>query len=160
GLAETTTWAFLPRAQAELFAGDLPIVALANPISSDLDVLRPSLIPNLAAAAGRNAARGLPDSALFEIGPRFEGAKPGAQANVAWGLRSGNPSARPWAGGRRPVDAYDAKADATAALEAAGASITGVQTSGGAPGWFHPGRSGVLKLGNQVLATFGELHPR
>ncbi len=164
GLAETTTWAFLPRAQAELFAGDLPIVALANPISSDLDVLRPSLIPNLAAAAGRNAARGLPDSALFEVGPRFEAAKPGAQVNVACALRSGHTSARHWAGTRRAVDAYDAKADAMAALEAAGAGVAGLQTAsgaaGGAPAWYHPGRAGVLKLGNQILAAFGELHPR
>ena len=164
GLAETTTWAFLPRAQAELFAGDLPIVALANPISSDLDVLRPSLIPNLAAAAGRNAARGLQDSALFEVGPRFEAAKPGAQVNVACALRSGHTSVRHWAGTRRAVDAYDAKADAMAALEAAGAGVAGLQTAsgaaGGAPAWYHPGRAGVLKLGNQILAAFGELHPR
>ncbi len=164
GLAETTTWAFLPRAQAELFAGNLPIVALANPISSDLDVLRPSLIPNLAAAAGRNAARGLPDNALFEIGPRFEAAKPGAQVTIAAVLRSGHTSARHWAGTRRAVDAYDAKADAMAALEAAGAAIAGMQTASGAaavaPGWYHPGRAGVLKLGNQILAAFGELHPR
>jgi len=61
------------------------------------------------------------------------------------------------------VDALDAKADALAALEAAGAAVGGLQTAagpaGGTPGWYHPGRSGVLKLGNQVMAAFGELHP-
>ena len=164
GLAETTTWTFLPRAQAELFAGDLPVVTLANPISSDLDALRPSVIPNLAAAAGRNAARGMPDSVLFEIGPRFEGHKPGQQALIACTLRAGHTAARHWSGGRRSVDAFDARSDAIAALEAAGASVNGLQTTsaaqGGVPPWFHPGRSGALKLGNQVLATFGELHPR
>jgi phenylalanyl-tRNA synthetase beta chain len=159
GLNETTTWAFLPRAQAELFLGDLPLVTLANPISSDLDAMRPSLIPNLAAAAGRNAARGMSDCAFFEVGPRFEGSTPGKQTLVAACLRAGSPSARHWAGTRRSVDALDAKADALAALEAAGASVASLQTAVGAPGWYHPGRSGVLKLGNQILAAFGELHP-
>ena len=163
GLNETTTWSFLPSAQAELFRGELPLVCLSNPISADLDALRPSLIPNLAAAAGRNAARGMHDSALFEIGPRFEGPKPGQQVLVAASLRAGHSSARHWSGARRAVDALDAKADALAALEAAGAALAGVQTAqgpaGGAPGWYHPGRAGVLKLGNQIVAAFGELHP-
>ena len=163
GLNETTTWSFLPGAQGDLFRGELPVVSLANPISADLDVLRPSLIPNLAAAAGRNASRGMADCALFEVGPRFEGPKPGQQVLVACALRSGHTTARHWAGSRRPVDALDAKADALAALEAAGAGVAGLQTAagpaGGVPAWYHPGRSGVLKLGNQVLAAFGELHP-
>ena len=159
GLNETTTWAFLPSAQATLFKGDLPLVTLANPISSDLDAMRPSLIPNLAAAAGRNAARGMNDCALFEVGPRFEGSKPGQQTLVAAALRAGHTTARHWAGTRRAVDALDAKADALAALEAAGTPVSGLQTTTGAPAWYHPGRSGVLKLGNQVLAAFGELHP-
>ena len=159
GLNETTTWSFLPGAQADLFRGDLPVVSLANPISSDLDVLRPSLIPNLAAAAGRNAARGMADVALFEVGPRFEGPKPGQQVLVACALRAGHTTARHWAGSRRPVDALDAKADALAALEAAGAGVAGLQTAGGVPAWYHPGRAGVLKLGNQIMAAFGELHP-
>jgi phenylalanyl-tRNA synthetase beta chain len=159
GLNETTTWSFLPSAQAELFRGDLPLVTLANPISADLDAMRPSLIPNLAAAAGRNAARGFADSALFEIGPRFEGPKPGQQTNIAAVLRAGHTTARHWSGSRRAVDALDAKADALAALEAAGASVAGLQTIPGGGACYHPGRSGVLKLGNQVLAAFGELHP-
>jgi phenylalanyl-tRNA synthetase beta chain len=161
GLHETTTWAFLPRAQAEAFLGDHPLVTLANPISADLDAMRPSLIPNLASAAGRNAARGFADVALFEVGPRFEGPKPGQQALVAAVLRAGHTTARHWAGTRRPVDAMDAKADALAALEAAGAGVAGLQTAVGVdvPGWYHPGRAGVLKLGNQILAAFGELHP-
>lgn len=159
GLNETTTWAFLPRAQAELFLGDLPLVTLANPISSDLDAMRPSLIPNLAAAAGRNAARGMTDVALFEVGPRFEAGAPGKQVMVAACLRAGSTTGRHWSGTRRAVDALDAKADALAALEATGASVASLQTFTGAPGWYHPGRSGVLKLGNQILAAFGELHP-
>ncbi len=159
GLNETTTWSFLPKAQAELFLGDLALVSLANPISSDLDALRPSLIPNLAAAAGRNAARGMNDCSLFEVGPRFEGSKPGQQVMIAATLRSGQTAPRHWAGLARPVDALDAKADALAVLDAAGVSAQSLQTALGAPGWYHPGRSGLLKQGNQILAAFGELHP-
>jgi phenylalanyl-tRNA synthetase beta chain len=163
GLNETVTWAFLARAQAEKFLGDHALVLLANPISSDLDAMRPSLIPNLATAAGRNAARGMADVGLFEVGPRFEGMKPGQQALVACALRGGHTTPRHWTGSRRPVDALDAKADAIAGLDAAGAGIPGLQTGAGpgsgVPAWYHPGRAGVLKLGNQVLAAFGELHP-
>lgn len=160
GLNETVTWAFLPSAQAELFRGELPLVTLANPISADLDAMRPSLLPNLITAAGRNAARGLGDSALFEVGPRFEGGAPGQQVNIAATLRAGHTTARHWAGTRRPVDAMDAKADAIAVLEAAGLNPIGLQAVAAAPGWYHPGLSGVLKLGNQVVAAFGVIHPR
>ena len=160
GLNETVTWAFLPRAYAELFRGELPLVVLANPISSDLDAMRPSLLPNLVTAAGRNAARGLADSGLFEVGPRFEGGAPGQQANMAATLRAGHTTPRHWAGTRRPVDAMDAKADAIAVLEAAGLNPVGLQAVAAAPGWSHPGLSGVLKLGNQVVAVFGVIHPR
>jgi phenylalanyl-tRNA synthetase beta chain len=163
GLNEATTWAFLPKAQAELFLDGLPLVLLANPISSELDAMRPSLLPNLATATGRNAARDMLDVSLFEIGPRFEGLKPGEQTLAACALRAGHTGPRHWSEGRRPVDALDAKADALATLEAAGLPNSALQTAagpvGGAPEWFHPGRSGALRLGNQILAVFGELHP-
>ncbi len=160
GLNETVTWAFLPSAQANLFRGELPLVTLANPISADLDAMRPSLLPNLITAAGRNAARGMADGALFEVGPRFEGGAPGQQVNMAATLRAGHTTARHWAGTRRPVDAMDAKADAIAVLEAAGLNPIGLQAVAAAPGWYHPGLSGVLKLGNQIVAAFGVIHPR
>jgi phenylalanyl-tRNA synthetase beta chain len=163
GLNETVTWAFCSKAHADLFTLGTT-VPLANPISADLDVLRPSIIPNLIAGAGRNAARGLHDSNLFEVGPRFEGFKPGEQTLLAAGVRTGHTNPRHWAGTRRAVDAMDAKADALAVLEAAGVSASGLQTGvgpkDGTPEWLHPGRSGVLKQGNQVFAWFGEVHPR
>jgi phenylalanyl-tRNA synthetase beta chain len=161
GLAETVTWSFLARAQASLFGEDAKLVPLDNPISADLDVLRPSLAPNLLTAAARNAARGLDNAALFEVGPRFDGFKPGEQTTIAGGVRAAHTSDRHWSGLRRPVDALDAKADALAVLGVLGVNPASLQVSGGgAPGWYHPGRSGTLKLGNQVLATFGMVHPR
>jgi phenylalanyl-tRNA synthetase beta chain len=161
GLVEAVTYSFLPAAQAELFGGVPEALRLVNPISADLDVMRPSILPNLAAAAGRNADRGLPDCALFEIGPQFAGDRPEDQAIVATGLRAGANGPRHWAERPRPVDLFDAKADALTVLAAVGAPGDGMQVTRDAPAWYHPGRSGALRLGPKaVLAWFGELHPR
>ena len=159
GLVEAVTFSFLPRTHAALFgAGDAPI-ALANPISTDLEIMRPSVLPNLVAAAGRNLDRGSPDPALFEIGAQFHGAEPGQQRLAVAGIRADGAGARHWQVKRRAVDVFDAKADALAALSAAGLSPESVQVVAGGPAWYHPGRSGQCRLGNKVVATFGELHP-
>lgn len=160
GLIETVTWSFMSSAQAVLFGGDKPALNLANPISSDLDRMRPSLLPNLAAAAGRNADRGFKDVDLFEIGPQFDGPEPGQQRQVAAGLRAGRAVPRHWSEKTRPVDLFDAKADLLAAIAAAGANPDSFQVIAGGPSWYHPGRSGTLKLGNKEVAYFGELHPK
>ncbi|MGE5504478.1 MAG: phenylalanine--tRNA ligase subunit beta [Actinomycetota bacterium] len=159
GLVESVTWSFLPQAHAELFGGGAEAMRLANPISSDLDVMRPSVLPNLVAAAGRNADRGLKDFGLFEIGAQFDGPEPGQQRTVAGGLRAGRSGPRHWTGAPRAVDAFDAKADALAVLAAAGANPDSFQVAATAPAWYHPGRSGSLMLGNKPVAHFGELHP-
>ncbi|MDR3436965.1 phenylalanine--tRNA ligase subunit beta [Telmatospirillum sp.] len=160
GLVETVTWSFLPSAVAELFGGGKAELKLANPISADLDALRPSVLANLVLAAGRNADRGFKDLALFEVGPEFNGDQPGEQRLVAGGLRTGRAIGRHWAEQARPVDAFDAKADAVGAIAAAGGPADGLQVVAEAPAWYHPGRSGSLKLGPKVIAAFGEIHPR
>lgn len=159
GLRETVTWSFLPTEQARLFGGGDEAMKLANPISSDLDCMRPSILPNLATAAGRNAARGFADVALFEVGPQFFGPEPGEQRLMATGLRAGKTGPRHWEAKPRPVDVFDAKADAIGALAAAGAPVDNLQVVAEAPDHYHPGRSGALKLGPKVLAYFGDLHP-
>lgn len=160
GLVEAVTFSFMARDVAALFGGGDAARCLANPIASDLDAMRPSIIPNLALAAARNAARGIAEAVLFEIGPVFSGGEPGEQTLAAAGLRSG-PSPRHWAQPSRGPDALDAKADALAVLSALGVNLDAVQVTADAPAWFHPGRSGTLRFGpKQVLGTFGELHPR
>jgi phenylalanyl-tRNA synthetase beta chain len=158
GLMEAVTWSFLSGADAARFGGGNDNLRLANPISSDLDAMRPSILPNLLAAAKRNADRGFADAGLFEVGPVFKNATPEGQAIVAGALRAGN-TPRHWAKPTRAVDAFDAKADAIAALAAAGAPVGGLQVTADAPAWYHPGRSGALRLGPNVLAYFGEIHP-
>ena len=160
GMVEAVTYSFLPRRQAVLFGGGTADLTLANPISAELDQMRPSILPNLIAAAGRNMDRGIDDLALFEVGPQYADDTPEGQASVAAGIRRGRNDGRHWAMPGRPVDAFDAKADALAALAAAGAPSRSLQIAAGAPDWYHPGRSGTIRLGpKNVLAWFGELHP-
>ncbi|HZK89165.1 MAG TPA: phenylalanine--tRNA ligase subunit beta [Stellaceae bacterium] len=159
GLTEAVTYSFIATAVAERFGGGQPALHLVNPISADLDQMRPSALPNLVDAARRNADRGFPDVALFEVGPIYRDDTPEGQANVAAGLRAGRLGPRDWRVKPGDPDLYAAKEDALAALAAAGAPVDNLQVSGDPPAWFHPGRSGVLRLGPTVLGHFGELHP-
>ena len=158
GLMEAVTWSFMPSTIAAAFGGVGEDLRLANPISSDLDVMRPSILGNLIQAAKRNADKGFADVALFEIGPVFKNQTPEGQSTVATALRAGT-TPRHWAVPVRAVDAFDAKNDALAALAAAGAPVISLQITTDAPAWYHPGRSGALRLGPNVLAYFGEIHP-
>jgi phenylalanyl-tRNA synthetase beta chain len=146
-------------AEAQLFAPVPETLRLANPISADLSVMRPSILANLARAAKRNADRGHADVALFEVGPAWRDDTPSGQDTVAAGLRHGRTAARHWAVSVRPVDAFDAKADALAVLAAIGAPVENLQVDRTAAVYYHPGRSGALRLGPNILAQFGELHP-
>lgn len=163
GMVEAVTWSFVSQEAAKLFGGGAQALALVNPIAADLSDMRPSLLPGLVKAAGANAARGYPDAALFEVGQIFAGDGPKDQRQAASGVRRGSakPSGagRQWSGNAGPVDAFDAKADALAALAACGAPVANLQVTADAPGWYHPGRSGTLRLGSNAMAHFGELHP-
>jgi phenylalanyl-tRNA synthetase beta chain len=161
GFNEAITWAFLPEDQAKLFGGGKPELKLANPISSELSDMRPSLLPNLIAAAGRNMDRGFADLMLAEVGHAYAGDRPQDETLRAAGIRRGAFTGRNVHGGARAVDAFDAKADALAVLEAAGAAVSTLQVVAGGPEWFHPGRCGTIQMGPQnKLGFFGELHPR
>lgn len=163
GLYETITWSFLAEDRADMFGAHLhqnkAALTLTNPISADLSVMRPSILPNLVDAAGRNTDRGLTDSALFEIGNIYRSADAKGQILTATLLRVSHATPRHWAQTQRRVDVYDAKADVLAVLEACGINLSGVQITTDAPAWYHPGRSGQIKQGQTVLASFGELHP-
>lgn len=165
GMMEAVTWSFIPAKHAEAFGGGKPELKLANPIAADMSDMRPSLLPGLLSAAQRNADKGIGDVALFEVSGAYEGDEPQQQRRIAAGVRRGTAklegSGRMWSGNAGTVGIYDAKADALAALEAAGAPVDKLQIEASAPCWYHPGRSGVIKLGPKtVLGTFGEFHPK
>jgi phenylalanyl-tRNA synthetase beta chain len=156
GLDEAITWSFISEAEAELFGG--ADWRIANPISEEMKVMRPSLLPGLIAAARRNLDRGVATVRLFELGRRYLG---DAEHPTLSLLLAGERSAREWQSGKtRPFDAYDAKAEVLALLDAAGAPVASLQVIPDAGPTWHPGRSAKLGLGPKtIVASFGELHP-
>jgi phenylalanyl-tRNA synthetase beta chain len=157
GLNEAVTWSFISETEAKPFGGGA--WTLANPISEDLKVMRPSLLPGLIAAARRNADRGAGSIRLFEIGRRYLTDRESLTLGL---LLAGDRIPRDWRTGKgQPFDAYDAKAEAVAMLAAVGAPADRLQLfEAVSAGVYHPGRSGSLRLGPKtVLAEFGELHP-
>ncbi|MDB5703987.1 MAG: phenylalanyl-tRNA synthetase subunit beta [Sphingomonas bacterium] len=156
GLNEAVTWSFLSEAEAAPFGGGA--WSLANPISEDLKVMRPSLLPGLLAAAARNLKRGAQTVQLFEIGRRYLAA---AERPTLGVVLAGEGSPRSWQQGKAaPFGAFHAKAEALALLAAAGAPVENLQVMGEAGDAWHPGQSGTLRLGPKtVLAAFGMIHP-
>ena len=160
GMTEAVTWSFLPQAEAALFGGGDAALKLVNPISVELEQMRPTPLPTLLAAVRRNADRGFNDLALYEVGPGYRDPSPDGQRAIAAGVRSGSAAARHWQVAGRAVDAFDVKADVLAALAALGVVPEQLTLTRAVPAWYHPGRSGAFKLGPKaVLATFGEIHP-
>lgn len=159
GMQESVTFAFMEAKTAALF-GDTPdALRLVNPIAADLDQMRPTPVASLLLAAQRNVARGFADVALAELGAAYRDVTPDGQASVAAGVRHGA-TPRHWAEASRGVDAMDAKGDVLAVLAALGVPMAALQVTADAPGFYHPGRSGVVRQGPKtVLATFGEVHP-
>ena len=156
GLDEAVTWSLISEAEAEAFGGSE--WKLANPISEELKVMRPSLLPGLIAAARRNMDRGASSVRLFEIGRRYLGDREHPTLSL---LMAGERRARGWQTGKgQGFDAFDAKAEVLALLEAAGAPVTNLQVFPDAGPIWHPGRSAKLGLGPKtIVASFGELHP-
>ncbi|MBN8815737.1 MAG: phenylalanine--tRNA ligase subunit beta [Sphingomonas sp.] len=156
GLDEAVTWSFVSQTEADAFGGGA--WSLANPISEDLKVMRPSLLPGLLSAAARNANRGATGIRLFELGRRYLA---DAERPTLGVVLAGDKRARGWAAGKAaPYDAFDAKAEALALLAAAGAPVDNLQVMGEAGDTWHPGQSGTLRLGPKtVLAAFGMVHP-
>ncbi|TVP70024.1 MAG: phenylalanine--tRNA ligase subunit beta [Rhodobacteraceae bacterium] len=160
GYHECVTYSFIDAASAAIFGGGSDATRLENPISSEMTHMRPDLLPGLLQAASRNQARGMADMALFEVGPVFAGGEPGEQSVQASAVIVGATAPRDPFASRRMVDLYDAKADAEAVLAAIGAPAR-AQIHRTLPGWFHPGRAGVISLGPKLpLALFGEVHPK
>ncbi|WP_129793532.1 phenylalanine--tRNA ligase subunit beta [Sphingosinicella sp. CPCC 101087] len=157
GLNEAVTWSFIPEAEAEPFGGSSWV--LSNPISEEMKVMRPSLLPGLLAAARRNLARGAESVRLFEVGRRYRADREHPTLGL---VLAGERAPRHWRTGKaQPFDAHDANAEALALLAAAGAPTDSLQVLGDAAAVYHPGRSGRLALGpKNALAEFGELHPR
>ena len=159
GMYETVTWSFADSSVAKYFRKNQEAILLQNPIVKELDEMRPSILPNLLTAIRNNIARGYSNVALFEVGPEFYGRNPQEQVMSASGVRAGLTSKKDWTGYSREYDVFDAKADALCAIAAANGPIENPQITTDAPSYYHPGRSGTIRLGKNVMAYFGEIHP-
>jgi phenylalanyl-tRNA synthetase beta chain len=160
GLHECHHWAFMSDTKAALFTETSSALKLVNPISADLNQMRPTLLGHLIDSARRNMARGLSGAALCEVGPIFLGTDARGQQSVAASLRAGEHSAQQWSQPAQKADWTHAKADALALLAACGVDTSKLQIVREASDYYHPGRSGAIKLGpKNTLAYFGELHP-
>ncbi len=156
GLNEAVTFSFASSQVLQHFEPQVESLKLLNPISAELDAMRTSLLANLVQAVARNEARGQHDASLFEVGPVY---RESGQQTVAALVRAGHAVARGWAGAAREAGVFDVKADVLALLAGLDAP-QGFSVEATAPAWYHPGRSGTIKLGHKTLACFGELHPR
>ncbi|MEZ6029344.1 MAG: phenylalanine--tRNA ligase subunit beta [Hyphomonadaceae bacterium] len=163
GFLETVTWSFMHHEKAALMIGGAnnlqPALTIDNPIASDLDYMRPSMLANLAQGAQRNADHGADDVRLFEAGPVYPGDKPEDQrTQVAAVVKAAK--GRDWQGPPAPYNAYSAKADLFAILSALDQSPDKFQVGAPEGAHWHPGRAATLRLGpKQIVASFGELHP-
>jgi phenylalanyl-tRNA synthetase beta chain len=157
GLDEAVTWSFIAEAEAARFGGGAHV--LENPLSAELAVMRPSLLPGLLAAAARNAARSAASIRLFELGRRYLA---DAERPTLGFVLAGEATPRDWRFGKaRAFTPHDAQAEAMAALAAAGVPVERLEVMQPAPDspHLHPGRSAALRLGKAVLASYGQLHP-
>jgi len=162
GYYETVTWSFTDSKINQLFKENNNEVKIINPISSDLDVLRNSIFPNLMFYLKKNLDRGFKDISLFEIGPIFRGKQPGQQLNVIGAVKSGKISRLNWNEKERLVDVFDAKKDAINTLIEAGYDKDDFFIRDKSPSYYHPGKSGSIYLDKddiEPVAYFGEIHP-
>jgi len=162
GYFETVTWSFTDSKINQLFKEDNNEVKIVNPISSDLDVLRNSIFPNLIFYLKKNLDRGFKDVSLFEIGPIFKGKQPGQQLTVIGAIKSGKISRMNWIEKDRSVDVFDAKKDAIQTLIEAGYDKHDFFIRDKSPSYYHPGKSGSIYLDKddiEPVAYFGEIHP-
>ena len=162
GYSETVTWSFTNSKINKLFSEEDKKIGIINPISSDLDVLRNSIFSNLVMHLVKNIDRGFKDISMFEIGPIFNGYKPGEQKIIIGALRSGKISRVSWSEKERLVDVFDAKRDVIQTLSEIGIDQEKITINDEAPVYYHPGKSGKIYYPNNLekpLAYFGEAHP-
>ena len=157
---ELVTFSFTDSKNCEVF-GDINKLKIVNPISEDLDILRPNLLPNLLQAIKKNKNRNFDSFSIFEIGSQYRSTSPEDQLNVACGIKSGIKTEKSWKNMRTEFDIYDVKQDLTSLIDYLMPGNKKISVSNDCPSWYHPGRSGSIKINNSVIAGyFGELHPR
>jgi phenylalanyl-tRNA synthetase beta chain len=158
GYQEAVTYSFVDPKVQQLIDPDRKGIALANPISSDLSVMRTSLWSGLLKTVAHNQNRQQPRIRLFETGLRFlqEGERIDQQPMLA-GVVVGNQYPENWANGRRTADFYDVKGDLESLFRLLGVEVHFV---GGQHPALHPGQTAELMRDGEHVGWLGTLHPQ
>ncbi len=156
---EAITYSFVAREQQALFDADLEPVALSNPISNDMAVMRTSLLPGLVAAVAHNTRRQQGRVRLFETGQRFvrQGEELLQTPTLAMAV-AGDKHEASWASTSEPLDFFDLKGDVESLLGMTGQaqrfSFTKAQRDG-----LHPGQCAAIRFDGDIVGFIGALHP-
>ncbi len=156
GMIETINWSFVDANLVEIFAEKNEKLILKNPISIELNHMRPNLMIGLLESYKRNSLRNFSDLSLFEIGNVFLD----DQKLMISGIRAGKNKEQNHYHDSRDFDVFDVKKDFLDVLEIFGLRAESLQmTSENAPKYYHPHRFAALKLGKNLIGYFGEIHP-
>ena len=153
GFSEANTFGFIARSAAASFADERALVAIANPLSENFGVLRPSLLPGLVGAVAYNRHREQREVRLFEIGARFTSPGEGRAIAAVWAGVTGGDH---WGGGTRPVDFFDIKGVAERIVSALGLDVRAEPAS---HSWLVPGRAAALTASGVPIGHAGLLAP-
>ena len=134
-------------------------IGLKNPISSDLNTMRPSTIPNLLEAINQNKARMYSSAKIFEVGPNFSKYYSDLQENVATSISYGLTDELNWLSNKKNIDVYSTKADLFSVLTSINVPTDNLLYEKINGQIYHPGKSSTLRLGKNKIANFGEIHP-
>ena len=157
GYSEVVTWSFMDENKAKILNNDL--IKLQNPISSDLNTMRPSTIPNLLEAINQNKARMYTRAKIFEVGPNFSISLKDHQENVASAIAYGSSDEENWLSSKKIIDFYSVKADLFNVLNNLNVPTDNLLYDINEGQIYHPGKSSNLRLGKNIVAKFGEFHP-
>ena len=159
GFDELVTFSFMKAKDAGNFAVNQETLTLQNPISSELNYMRPSIIPNLLEAVVKNHARSIYDLAFFEVGPIFYGTNINDEKLVCAAVICGDIEADVHSGAR-DADIFDIKAAFESLLAELCFAMDRMQmVTENLPSYLHPTRSAMVMLGKNCLGWFGEIHP-
>ena len=157
GYLEAVTWSFMDETAAKLVSAD--VIEIKNPISSDLNVMRPSNIPNLLNAINLNKSKVINNGKLFEVGPIFAASLEDKQTNVATAIGYGNVNGGNWNSINQDFDVFAIKSDLMQILKTLNVPVDNLLYENIKNKIFHPGKSSSLRIGKNILANFGELNP-
>lgn len=157
GYQEAINYSFVDRRMLEAVQQADQALPLANPISSDMDVMRTALLPGLLGSLSRNLRRQHERVRLFETGVVFLQGESLSEVNRIAGVACGSALPEQWGSPRREIDFYDLRHDVENLL-----ALRGTEAHAIAPAslpWLHPGQAAQVQIGDEAAGWLGAVHP-